>query len=139
MSPLWALGSPQRGLQSRRHLTGGGGSGNAADAGWDRFAADGAEEGGPQPEGVKRERSGVERTGRGGVGEAGSAHQGDRQRAPAAKTPRVPGLSGSSPRLPGGDSARVTMTQGWEYKCHRENVGLLVGGGGSRATAAVHL
>lgn len=33
------------GLQSRRHLTGGGGSGNAADAGRDRFAADGAEEG----------------------------------------------------------------------------------------------
>ena len=43
------------GLQSRRHLTGGGGSGNAADAGRDRFAADGAEEGGPQPAGVKRE------------------------------------------------------------------------------------
>lgn len=53
--PLGGSWLSAEGLQSRRHLTGGGGSGNAADVGRDRFAADGAEEGGPQPAGVKRE------------------------------------------------------------------------------------
>lgn len=60
--PQGVLGSPWRGLQSRRHLTGGRGSGNAANARQDRFATDGAEEGALRQQALKQKGVGVERT-----------------------------------------------------------------------------
>ena len=56
MSPLGGSWLSSEGSAEQTHLTGGKGSGNAADARQDRFAADGTEEGGSQPAGVKRER-----------------------------------------------------------------------------------
>lgn len=87
-----------RGLQSRRHLTGGGGSGNAADAGRDRFVADGAAEGGPQPAGVNRE-GGCRRCG------SGEKHrrrwaEGAAGRGTSSPEAWAPGLSSPGPLPP---------------------------------------
>lgn len=144
MAPSGALGSPGRCLQSRWHLTGGGGSGNASNVGQDRFAADGAKEGGPQPAGVKRERGGVERAVPGGGGVAGSPHreQGVRVRqagGSGSQEAQDARALGFRPLLPGGDSARATTTRGWEYECHRDDVNPRVVGGDSRATVLFHL